>query len=86
MGKILLTFWQTIIKSLNEHHQKIKIKTETEYFEKKYQSLNTINDLLQKTTKTLLNKKQQSPPITGSDRSLAISDKKKSCTFRRTFY
>lgn len=65
--------------------KKLISKHKTEFFEKKYQSLNTNDGSLWKTTKNLLNIKQQIPPITGPNRSMAISDKEKANLFGEHF-
>jgi len=52
---------------------------------KKYQSLNTNDGSLWKTTKNLLNIKQQMPPIIGPNRSIAISDEEKATLFGEHF-
>lgn len=65
--------------------KKLISKLKTEFFEKKYQSLNTNDGSLWKTTKNLLNIKQQIPPITGPNRSIAISDKEKANLFGKHF-
>ncbi|VVC27607.1 Hypothetical protein CINCED_3A007937, partial [Cinara cedri] len=61
--------------------KKLILKHKCEYFKNKYQSLNQIDDSLWKTTKNLLRIKEQLPPITDSDGSLAISDIEKANLF-----
>jgi hypothetical protein len=65
--------------------KKLISKHKTKFFEKKYQSLNTNDGSLWKTTKNLLSIKQQIPPITGPNRSMAISDKEKANLFGEHF-
>ncbi|KAL4143560.1 hypothetical protein QTP88_005878 [Uroleucon formosanum] len=61
--------------------KKLILKHKSEYFENKYQSLNQTDGSLWKTTKNLLRIKEQLPPITDSDGSLAISDIEKANLF-----
>lgn len=74
-----------IFNHLTNTIKKLIIKHKTEFFERKYQSLNSKDGSLWKTTKSLLNIKQQLPPITGPNGSLAISDKEKANLFGEHF-
>lgn len=74
-----------IFNHLTNTIKKLISKHKTEYFEKKYQSLNTKDGSLWKTTKNLLNIKQQLPPINNANGSLAISDKEKANLFGEHF-
>ncbi|KAL4104430.1 hypothetical protein QTP88_019731 [Uroleucon formosanum] len=59
--------------------KKLILKNKSEYFENKYQSLNQTDGSL--LTKNFLRIKEQRPPITDSDGSLAISDIEKANLF-----
>lgn len=61
--------------------KKLILKNKSEFFENKFQSLNQTDGSLWKTTKNLLRIKEQLPPITDSDGSLAISDIEKANLF-----
>jgi hypothetical protein len=66
------------IKKLISNHK-------SEFFEKKISIPNTNDGSLWKTTKNLLNIKQQMLPITGPNRSMAISDDEKANLFGEHF-
>ncbi|KAL4098379.1 hypothetical protein QTP88_023004 [Uroleucon formosanum] len=74
-----------IFNHLTNIIKKLISKHKSEFFEKKYQSLNTNDGSIWKTTKNLLNIKQQMPPITGPNRSIAISDGEKANLFGEYF-
>ena len=61
--------------------KKLILKYKSKCFEEKYQILNTKDCSLWKTTKSLLNKREQLPPLTGPNGSLAITDKDKADLF-----
>jgi len=73
-NKQLLNRLSNTLKKLIHQHK-------SELFEKKYELLNTKDCSLWKTTKSLLNLKEQLPPLTSTNRGIAYSDKDKADFF-----